>query len=203
MRIKRCNVVSVSPTESGATYTPIITNNPITINQTNKNMNINFAIILVAALVPMILGFIWYNPKVLGNAWKDAAGITDEKMKGANMALIFGLSFFLSFLLAMSVQFMVIHQYSIYSILANEPGIREPDSEIGLWIKDFMSKYGSNFRTFKHGAFHGTLAGIMIALPILGTNALFERKGFKYIAINVGYWIVCLALMGGIICAFA
>lgn len=166
-------------------------------------MKVNFVIILVAALVPMILGFIWYNPRVFGNAWKNAAGVTDEKMKGANMGLIFGLSFVLSFLLAMSVQFMVIHQYSIYSILMNEPGMTDPNSEISLFIKDFMSKYGSNFRTFKHGAFHGILAGFMVALPILGTNALFERKGFKYIAINVGYWIVCLALMGGVICAFA
>ncbi|MCE9539369.1 MAG: DUF1761 domain-containing protein [Bacteroidetes bacterium] len=166
-------------------------------------MHINFMIILVTALVPMILGFIWYNPKVLGTVWMNAAGITEDKMKGANMALIFGLSFFLSFLLAMSVQFMVIHQYSMYSILANEPGITDPTSEVSLMIRDFMAKYGTNFRTFKHGALHGTLAGFMIALPILGTNAMFERKGFKYIAVNCGYWIVCLALMGGIICAFS
>lgn len=166
-------------------------------------MHVNFMIILVAALVPMILGFIWYNPKVLGTVWMNAAGITEDKMKGANMALIFGLSFFLSFLLAMSVQFMVIHQYSMYSILANEPGITDPTSEVSLMIQDFMAKYGTNFRTFKHGALHGTLAGFMIALPILGTNAMFERKGFKYIAVNCGYWIICLALMGGIICAFS
>lgn len=166
-------------------------------------MHINFMIILVAALVPMILGFVWYNPKVFGTVWMNAAGITEDKMKGANMALIFGLSFFLSFLLAMSVQFMVIHQYSMYSILANEPGINDPASEVSLMIQDFMAKYGTNFRTFKHGALHGTLAGFMIALPILGTNAMFERKGFKYIAVNCGYWIVCLALMGGIICAFS
>lgn len=166
-------------------------------------MHINFMIILVAALVPMVLGFIWYNPKVLGTVWMNAAGITEDKMKGANMALIFGLSFFLSFLLAFSMQFMVIHQYSMYSILANEPGITDPASEVSLMIQDFMAKYGTNFRTFKHGALHGTLAGFMIALPILGTNAMFERKGFKYIAVNCGYWIVCLALMGGIICAFS
>jgi hypothetical protein len=39
-------------------------------------------------------------------------------------------------------------------------------------------------------------------LPILATNALFERKGFKYIAINAAYWIITLAVMGGIICQF-
>jgi hypothetical protein len=166
-------------------------------------MHVNFVIILVAALVPMVLGFIWYNPKVLGTVWMNAAGITEDKMKGGNMALIFGLSFFLSFLLSMSLQFMVIHQFSVYSILANESGIKDPASEVSQMLAVFMAKYGNNFRTFKHGALHGTLAGFMIALPILGTNAMFERKGFKYIAVNCGYWIVCLALMGGIICAFS
>lgn len=166
-------------------------------------MTINFVIILAAALVPMAVGFVWYNPKVFGNAWKQAAEVSDEKMKGANMALIFGLSFVLSFLLSMSIQFMVIHQWSIYSILADQPGMTDPNSEINMFIKDFLGKYGNEFRTFKHGAFHGVLAGFMIALPILGTNALFERKGFKYVAMNAGFWIVCLALMGGIICAFA
>lgn len=166
-------------------------------------MHVNFIIILVAALIPMVLGFLWYNPKVFGGVWMKAAEITQDKMKGANMALIFGLSFFFSFLLSMSIQFMVIHQWSIYSILANEPGMKDSSSEVSLMVKDFMAKYGTNFRTFKHGAFHGLVAGIMIALPILGTNALFERKGFKYIAVNSGYWMVCLALMGGVICAFS
>jgi hypothetical protein len=43
----------------------------------------------------------------------------------------------------------------------------------------------------------------MLVLPILSINAMFERKGFKYIAINAGYWIITLGLMGGIICGFS
>jgi len=166
-------------------------------------MTPNFLIILLAALVPMATGFIWYNPKVLGTVWMREAGLTEEKIKSTNMALVLGVSFLLSFILAFSIQFMVIHQWSIYSILANEPGIKDPNSEVSMMIKGFMEKYGNNFRTFKHGVLHGVLAGIMIALPILGTNALFEHKSFKYIAVNVGYWILTLGLMGGILCAFS
>lgn len=164
-------------------------------------MNVNFVAILIAALVPLLIGFIWYNPKTFGNAWMKAADITEDKMKSANMGLIFGLTFLFSFFLAFAVQFMVIHQWSVFSVLANEPGINDPNSEISLFLKDFMDKYGNNFRTFKHGVLHGTISGITIALPLLGVNALFERKGFKYIALNVGFWTLCLALMGGIICA--
>tara|TARA_B110000091_G_C13629440_1_gene396476 strand:- start:583 stop:726 length:144 start_codon:yes stop_codon:yes gene_type:complete len=47
------------------------------------------------------------------------------------------------------------------------------------------------------------LAGVLLALPILATNAMFEAKGFKYIAVNAGYWIISLALMGGIVCQWA
>lgn len=163
----------------------------------------NFLVILIAALVPMVMGFIWYNPKVLGTAWATAAGVTEEKMKGGNLALIFGLSFVLSFFMAFGLQFLVIHQFHLFSILANEPGIRDPHSETGMMAAAFMEKYGHNFRTFKHGLFHGVLGGIMIATPILGTNALFERKSFRYFAINAGYWIITMGLMGGIICQFS
>ena len=66
-----------------------------------------------------------------------------------------------------------------------------------------MDKYGNNFRTFKHGFVHGILAGIFLALPLIAVNALFEKKGVAYIAINAGFWTINLALMGGVICAFS
>jgi hypothetical protein len=167
-------------------------------------MNVNFLVILGAALVPMVMGFIWYNPKVLGKAWSAVAGMTEEKMKGGNMALIFGLAFLLSFFMAFGLQFLVIHQWGLISSLMTDPkALMDPTTETGSYVSNYMAKYGTNFRTFKHGALHGTMAGFMFALPILGTNALFERKSFKYVAINAGYWIITMALMGGIICAYA
>ncbi len=165
-------------------------------------MQMNFIVILVTALVPMVMGFIWYNPKTLGTAWMQAAGVTEEKMKGANMGVVFGLSFLFSVMLAMAVNTLVIHQNHLYSILLNEPGFGDPNSELGMYITSFMEKYGNNFRTFKHGALHGFLGGLFFAFPILATNAMFERKGWKYIWINTGYWTITLTLMGGILCAY-
>jgi hypothetical protein len=163
----------------------------------------NFIPVLAAALVPTAIGFIWYNPKVFGNAWMQAAEMTEEKMKGANMAVIFGVSLLLSVMLAVMTTTLVIHQSHISSALMNQPGFGQEGSEVTLYIADFMERYGQEFRTFKHGALHGFLSGLFLVLPVLGTNAMFERKGFKYIAINVGYWCVTLALMGGIISQWA
>ncbi len=162
----------------------------------------NIVVILLAALIPTITGFIWYNPAVLGKAWMSAADMTEEKMKGANMAVIFGVSLALSFFLAVSINFMVIHQTSMMSLFNGQPGFGEPGNEFTIYYNDFLERYGSIHRSFGHGAAHGLLAGLMFVLPVLGTNALFERKGFKYIAINVGYWMVTLILMGGVICQF-
>jgi len=166
-------------------------------------MEFNFIITAVAALIPMVLGFIWYNPKVFGTAWMNACGFTEEDLKGANMALIFILSYVFSFMLASMVNILVIHQFGFLSTLANDPDLMVEGTETYQYAQDFMSKYGANFRTFKHGVFHGAMSGIFFVLPVLGTNAMFERKGFKYILINVGYWTVCLALMGGVISQFA
>lgn len=149
--------------------------------------------ILLAAVSALVVGFIWYNPKVFGNAWMKAAGMTDEQIKGGNMAKIFGMALLFAFLLAMAMPAMVIHQMGVFSLAQGELGMLPT-------YDAFLNDYGDAYRTFKHGAFHGILAGVFIALPILGTNALFERKSAKYILINSGYWIVTLAVMGAIIC---
>lgn len=158
----------------------------------------NLPVLLGAALIPTIVGFIWYNPKVFGNAWMKAADMTEEKMKGANMAVIFGVSIFLSVLLAVQVNFLTIHQSHIESLFV---GHESPEAT--AYIQSFMENYGQLHRSFTHGLVHGALSGIFFVLPVLGTNALFERKGWKYILVNVGYWLVTLMLMGAVICQFA
>ena len=164
-------------------------------------MPTNYIFSFVAALIPLLIGGIWYHPKVFGTAWARAAGVTEEQLKSSNMLRIFGLTYLFGLMAALILGSIVIHQPHIYSSLLSEPGINDPNSEISLYAKDFIDKYGRNFRTFKHGAFHGALAGLFFALPVIGINALFDRKGWRYILINAGYWVVTLALMGGVLCA--
>ena len=163
---------------------------------------LNFPILALAAIVPLLVGFIWYHPKLFGTAWMQAAGVTPEQGKDVNMLKVFGLTFILSLMLAMVLQVMVVHQFSLYSVVADtvKPGdTTSPDAQ---WLKNAMDTYGTKFRTFKHGSFHGFLAGLFLFLPIVGVNALFERKSAKYIFINTGFWTVCAMIMGGIICQF-
>jgi len=163
----------------------------------------NLLVVLGVTLIPLAVGFIWYNPKIgFGKAWMQASGMTEENARGANMTLVFGLTILLSFFIAFGMHLIVIHQIHVMAILTNQADSHTAGSESITMLNRFMELYGNSYRTFRHGAFHGTLAGIMLAIPILGVPALFERKSFKYVAINGGFWVVSMALMGGIICAF-
>ena len=168
------------------------------------NFNLPFpATLALAAVIPMILGFIWYNPKVFGTAWLSSIGKTQEEMqKGFNPAIAFPLAYVFSFFLALALNFIVIHQWHLGSMVLGQPGYNDPNSPLGMQLADLYHRYGHNYRTFRHGAFHGTLAGITFALPIVATNAIFERRGFKYAALTAGYWIVNCMLMGAFICHF-
>ena len=160
----------------------------------------NLGIVALSALIPLIIGFIWYNPKVFGKAKMKASWLNEEKLKGANMPLIFGLCYVLSFLMGVMLFTLVVHQTEIYSVFMNKADFGQEGSATLNMIQSVMDEVGNDFRTFKHGALHGTILGICIILPIMAINALFECKGGRYIFINSGYWIGCLALMGGVLC---
>lgn len=144
-----------------------------------EDLSINWIALVVAAIVPILTGFIWYHTKVFGIAWMRESGMTEEKAKQMNPAKTFGLAIVCAFLIALFLWPQV--------LLGGGPG--EPHG-----VDPYV--------TFKHGAFHGALIGVLLVLPVFATNALFEQKSFKYVAINVGYWIVTLAIMGGIINAW-
>jgi hypothetical protein len=61
---------------------------------------VNWIAILVAATACFLLGGLWYSPVLFGKAWQRETGLTDERLKQGNMALIFGGSFVLAFLAA-------------------------------------------------------------------------------------------------------
>ncbi len=168
-------------------------------------MKMNFLALIVAALVPMVLGFIWYHPKVFGKAWMQAAGMTDEKIKGGNMAVIFGVSFVFALMLAFSMFEFGTHDAFVGGATYYATGgTMQPEagSELAKWVEYYQTNLAPPNHSFSHGAAHGVLVGLLIALPILATNALFERKGFKYIAVNAGYWMICLVIMSGLLAAW-
>ncbi len=160
-------------------------------------MQLNYWLILVTGLIPIIIGFIWYNPKVFGQKWMDIVGITEESMRGANMMLIFSLSYLFGCMLSLALHVTVIHQMGVVSVMDGDK-----TAESAAYLKNFLEIYGSRFRYFGHGIIHGVMTAIFIALPVIGVNALWNRKSAKYVFIHVGYWVICMGLIGGVLCKF-
>ena len=157
-------------------------------------MEINWIALLLAALSTLVVGFIWYNPKVFGNIWMKEAGLKQEDMKDFNMVKVFGLSIVYAFLISFIIQMLTIHQFGALGMVGGDPTIAKPS------YAAFMADYGTAFRTFKHGALHGFMTGLFMIFPVTATNALYEKRSFKYVMISSGFWIVCFTIMGGIIC---
>lgn len=50
----------------------------------------------LAGVVSLILGFVWYHPKVFGTAWMEEVGLSEEQVKNANMPVTFGFTFLIT-----------------------------------------------------------------------------------------------------------
>ncbi len=69
--------------------------------------NINHWAVLACAVFNMVLGAFWYSPALFYNAWKKENNLTDEQLKAANPAKIYGMSFLLAYLMSYNMAFFL------------------------------------------------------------------------------------------------
>ena len=172
-----------------------------TLTQSN---GMNWWLFPLTGLIPLLVGAVYYNERVVGGMWMRATGLDAERLRQGNMAVIFGMAYLFSVLVALMLSSQVIHQMSIGSLLMEVPGWGEDGSEVmqQLSALDARTEIMTRHRTFGHGFFHGILVALVFVGPILAINALFERRRWNYVLIHVGYWTITLALMGGVLCQF-
>ncbi len=65
-------------------------------------LHINYLAVFVAALLSFVVGGLWYGP-LFGKAWMNEMGFTEESLKNANMAKIYGTSFVLALVIAFNL----------------------------------------------------------------------------------------------------
>ena len=162
-------------------------------------MPTNWWMFLIAGLIPLVIGSLWYGNLLFGRKWMSVNGFTEESLKGGNMAVIFGLSYVFSVFVALTLSGVTIHQSAVLQMMM--PDIMESGSAAQQTFNDLMAEYGDRHRDFKHGVIHGAFFTVFLVFPLIGINALFERRGWTYIWIHTGYWLVCTALMSGLLCS--
>jgi hypothetical protein len=72
---------------------------------------INIWAVIVATVAFWALGALWYSPLLFGKKWQKELGFTDEYLKKGNMAVVFGLSFVLMFIMVIGMNLtLMVHK---------------------------------------------------------------------------------------------
>jgi hypothetical protein len=137
---------------------------------------LNYLAIVVSAVILWVLGAIWYSPALFAKPWMELLGI--KKGEGKQSGLILGMV--ASFIGDLVLSFILAH--------------------IIIWANAFgfaKSAFG-----FANGGVLGVLVWIgFIAAPNL-PQGIYEGRPFKLFAINGGYWLVGLFIVGGLLAAW-
>jgi uncharacterized protein DUF1761 len=145
---------------------------------------LNFMALICAALVPMIMGIIYYHSALMGNAWMKANGFTKESIGKGPKPVMYLLALIASFMLAFFMWGWVTGAGGIDTFQVTDP------------------VDGHSYVTFGHGVVHGIIFSIMVLLPVFVTMKIFEMRSWGWAFINWGYWSITVILMNGILSAW-
>jgi hypothetical protein len=130
--------------------------------------DINYLLVLLAAIVAMLVGGAWYSPLLFGNEWQKYSRLSAEDLQkakekgtGKYYAIQFCATALMSYILAQLV--CLLHATSF-----------SDGAKIGFWL------------------------WLGVAVPVLLGNVLWERKSVIVYLIDLGYYLATLVLMGGI-----
>ena len=166
-------------------------------------MSHNLLVLALSALIPLVVGSLWYSPFLFAKSWQEATGVTPEKAKNSGMAVSMAVLYVCSFFISIAVMVSVIHQFGFNSMLqdaAGKAGMADANSALHGMVTTIWHGYGHAFRTYRHGALHGAILAVFFALPLIASSAVFEQRGAKYIFITWGFWAINLILMGAVLC---
>lgn len=156
----------------------------------------NFIVIGGCALIPFLIGFVWFHPNLFGGTyWQHITNLTNQQMDKPIKPLQLLLSLLLNFLIAFGVFNLTVHATHVLALTGPDPEMLKSGAGLA-----FMEAYGNNFRTMGHGIGHGLIIGTLcFVIPIVGYAAIFERKSFRYVLVNGGFWALSLTIMAMVI----
>lgn len=133
---------------------------------------INYMAVILAAIVQMALGALWYGP-LFGKPWLSAVGFTDEHIKAVKAKGMGG-----------SYTLMAVGALVMSWVLATFIGSAE--AHYGIWSAGF-------------GAHIAVLLWLGFVAPVTLGSVLWEGRSWKLWFLNAGYYFVGICIMGAIL----
>ena len=138
-------------------------------------IEVNYIAIVIAAVLSMGLGMLWYGP-LFGKPWQAMMGITPESMK--TMALSPMQAMVGGFITALVMAY--VPEYALYFASAY------------LGVSGVSAGLSTGFWNW-----------LAFVMPVTAGVFLWEGKPFKLFALNAGYFLVSLCLMGIVLSMWA
>src|SRR3989344_266635 len=130
-------------------------------------IEINFLAVLVAAVVSMIVGFVWYSPILFARPWMKLSGMTKEKIAKTDMTKTYGTSFVVAIVTAYVLAHVMGLSMNFYNYSGLSTGLT---SAFWMWLGFVM--------------------------PVQLTSWLFDGRSFTLFLINTGYQLASLLAVG-------
>ena len=128
-------------------------------------MHINLLAVLVAAVINMALGALWYSKALFADQWVKATGKSIKQMQ-ENAGPGYGITAVGSLVMALMLAYVL------------------------GWV---------GAATFIGGATTGLIIWVGFVATTHAANYVFEGRSLNLYAINLGYFLVTLVLMGGLL----
>ncbi len=139
------------------------------------DIQVNFLSVLLAAIANMVVGFLWYSPLLFAKPWMKLMGYTAKNMKAQSKEM--GKTYAISFVLAIVTAYVLFH---VMAFSANFYGYSATTTALltGFWM------------------------WLGFVAPVQFTSELFGKKNWSLFAINTGYQLTALLVMGLVIAMF-
>jgi len=136
------------------------------------NIEVNYVAVLLAGVASMVVGFLWYSPILFAKPWMKLMGYTAKSMGETQQKM--AKSYSLSFLLSLVMAYVLSH------------------------VMTFSSSY-LHYAPVASGLTTAFWMWLGFVMPVQATDVLFGGKSGKLFAINTGYQLVSLLVMGVVI----
>lgn len=140
------------------------------------DVEVNYLAVLLAGVVSMVLGFLWYSPILLGKPWMKERGMSAESLKKSQkeMGKWYGLSFVVSLITAYVLSHVMTLSINFFQYEALSAGLT---TAFWMWLGFVM--------------------------PVQLTAMIFsDKKNWKLFGIDTGYQLVSLLGMGVVLGLF-
>lgn len=75
---------------------------------------------------------------------------------------------------------------------------------LALMMSAFYQMHDASEQVWSHGALHGTMLGLFVAVPVLSVHFSFEGdRGWRNALYHMIYWIISIGLVGSVVFAFS